>query len=482
MNPLTKDNIKILLVCLQKDAERVPPIGLVYIATYLNKKLKIPKENIKVIDANYFKIEDETSKFNPDIIGIGSMTINYQDAIDYASKIKRKKDIPIVIGGVHITTLPTSLKKCFNIGVTGEGEETFAELIELYLKKQKLEPKDLKKIKSILYFDKNKLQMTEFRAPIELDNLPLPDFKFAHPEYFKRLEVPAVGDTRISCYILSSRGCPYRCVFCSTARFWGRMRLHSPEYTARLIEQGIKEFGADHIKILDDLYTISPERVDSIREEMEKKGIFSKIKEMEGTVRANLVTDKLLEAIKKAKLTIVNFGFESGSERVLKYLKAGTVSVEMNKKSVLLCKKYCITVYGSLMYGSPTETIEDMEKTNQFIDFCLKNKVKNVWSFVATPFPATPFWESALQKGTVSNDMNFKLLDHHIENRPLLLEDNISTQEFKKVFGKGRKKLRKFKINLIKEFVLRNPAKAAGLFLKEPRYYTSRIIRQVLKQ
>ena len=78
--------------------------------------------------------------------------------------------------------------------------------------------------------------------------------------------------------------------------------------------------------------------------------------------------------------------------------------------------------------------------------------------------------------------MNFKLLDHHIENRPLLLEDNISTQEFKKVFGKGRKKLRKFKINLIKEFVLRNPAKAAGLFLKEPRYYTSRIIRQVLKQ
>ncbi len=353
---------------------------------------------------------------------------------------------------------------------------------DLYLKKQKFEKNDLAKIRVVIYFDKDKLKITSLRKPIELDSFPLPDFKFVHPNYFKSVEVPGVSGTRVNCYLLSSRGCPYRCVFCSTSRFWGKMRLHSPEYTAKIIEKNVKEFNADHIKILDDLFTISPERINLIKKELEKKGVFHKIKEMEGTAIANLVSDKLCEAMKDIKLNLVNFGFESGSDRVLKYLKAGTVSVEMNKKAILICKKHGIGVYSSLMYGSPGETMENMEETNKFLNFCLNNKVDNLWSLVATPFPATPFWEIALKKGTVSDNMDFRLLDHHYGGMPLLLDEGISTQEFRKVFLKGRKKLRKFKINLIKKFLFRNPSKAIILFLKEPRYYASRILKQIMKQ
>ncbi|MBU0467043.1 MAG: B12-binding domain-containing radical SAM protein [Nanoarchaeota archaeon] len=479
---LKREELRVILVSLQSDAERVPPVGLVYVATYLQNKLKLPKKNIRVVDRNYFDVEKEVEKFNPDVIGIGAMTINYPDAVDFASKIKKRKDIPIILGGVHISTLPASLKKCFDVGVIGEGEETISELLSLYLKKRKFIKKDLKKIKSIVYFEGNEIRSTLLREPMKLDSLPLPDFKFAHPNYFKKIEVPGVGGTRINCYLISSRGCPYRCVFCSTSRFWGKMRLHSPEYTARIIEKNVKEFGANHIKILDDLFTISAERVNLIKRELEKRNLLDKIKEMEGTVRANLINDKLCREIKNIKLNLVNFGFESGSDKVLKYLKAGTVSVEMNKKAILLCKKYGIGVYGSLMYGSPGESIEDMEKTNRFIDFCVKNKVDNLWSFVATPFPATPFWEIALKKGKVSEDMNFKLLDHHYSGRPFLLDEKISTQEFRDVFFRGRKKLRKFKISLIKNFLIKNPSNAIKLFLKEPRYYGSRVFKQILKQ
>jgi radical SAM superfamily enzyme YgiQ (UPF0313 family) len=476
------NEIKISLVSLQNDAERVPPVGLVYIATYLQEILELTKKNIRIVDRNYFDVMGEIRKFNPDIIGISAMTINYQDAISFASEIKKWKNIPIIVGGVHISTLPTSLKKCFDVGVIGEGEETIAELVKLYQKKRRLATADLKKIRSIVYFERDNLKMTPLRDPIELDSLPLPDFKFAHPGYFKRVEVPGIGGARINCYVLSSRGCPYRCMFCSTSRFWGKMRLHSPEYTAKAIEKSIKEFNADHIKVLDDLFAISPERMRLIKKELEKRGVFQRIKEMESTARANLISDKLCEAMREVKLKLVNFGFESGSDKVLEYLKGGNVSVEMNKRAILICKKYGVGVYGSLIYGSPGETLEDMKKTNEFIDFSLRNGVDHLWSFVATPFPATPFWEIALKKGTVSGSMNFKLLDHHYEGRPLLLDDNISVREFREIFSKGRKKLRKFKVRLIKKFLLRSPSNAIRLFINEPKYYARRIFKQLLKQ
>ncbi len=139
----------------------------------------------------------------------------------------------------------------------------------------------------------------------------------------------------------------------------------------------------------------------------------------------------------------------------------------------------CTAGKGIYYYG---ETLEDMKETNEFIDFCARNGVDNLWSFVATPFPATPFWEIALKMGVVSNNMNFNLLDHHHAGRPLLLNDDIPTSEFKKVFFRGRRKLRKFKINLIRNFFLKNPLKTVKLFLNEPRYYGSRIFRQLIKQ
>jgi len=154
---MEKSKLKIALISLQKDAEKEPPLGLAYLATYLKEITGLSQKNIKVFDRNYFNVEEELEKFKPDILGITAMTIDYEKATSFAKKFKQKTNISIILGGVHISTLPESFRKCFDVGVIGEGEETLDELIKIYLKKEKFNKSDLKKIKSVIYLDKNKL-------------------------------------------------------------------------------------------------------------------------------------------------------------------------------------------------------------------------------------------------------------------------------------------------------------------------------------
>jgi anaerobic magnesium-protoporphyrin IX monomethyl ester cyclase len=480
--PLQRSKLKIALVSLQKDAERVPPVGLVYLASFLTEKVRIPRENIKIIDKNFDDITSEILRFKPDLIGISAMTVQYQNAIELATGLKKMSPAPIIVGGVHISTLPSSLKKCFDVGVIGEGEQTLSELFELFLKKGDFNQKDLRRIKSVVYLDGSEIKINPQRENIDLETLPMPDFDFVHKDYFKKSEIPSLGKMGVKGFLLTSRGCPYRCEFCSTARFWGRMRLQSPKKVAGIMKMLLEKHQASYFQVMDDLFTVSAMRLNQIREALIEEGIFEKIEGIDSTARANLMNDALCQAMRAIKIKTINFGFESGSERVLKYLKAGSVSVEMNKNAIRLGVKYGFNVYGSLMYGSPTETIEDMNRTNEFIDFALKNGAKNIWSFVATPFPATPFWNIALERGTVNNNMNFNLLSHHNLKRPLLLDKNISTEEFRRVFLTGRRKLRKFKIFLIWNFFIKNPSQTFLMCIKEPKYWSERIYRQLMNQ
>ena len=259
---MEKENLKIALISLQKDAERVPPVGLIYLATYLRDIIGINNNNLLILDSNYSDIENELEKFSPNIIGFTSMTVDYGKVIEFAKKIKPKYNIPFILGGVHISTLPFSLNKVFDIGVIGEGEKTLGELINIYIKKHFFAEKNIQKINGLVFFDKDKLKMTPMREPIKnLDELPLPDFKFVSRNYFRKEEIPSISDIGIKCYLISSRGCPYRCVFCSTSHFWGKMRFYSPDYTARIVKKFIEDFNSDYVKVLDDLFTISTQRL-----------------------------------------------------------------------------------------------------------------------------------------------------------------------------------------------------------------------------
>lgn len=482
----TLSGLRIVLVSVQKDAERVPPVGLVYLATYLRDRVGLKQENIKILDQNYCSdMEGELEAFKPDLVGFSAMAVTYGPTLSFARSLRPRFTAPFIIGGPHISTLPQAFSPVFNVGVIGEGELAFHELINVFLEKGNLDPANLATVKGIVYIPESGKppQLTPPRSPLaDLDELPVPDFRFVNRNYFRVEEIPSIGSTGIKAYILSSRGCPYRCTFCSTARFWGKMRFHSPEFTARIAKHFIDEFGSNYLRLLDDLFTVSAKRVNSVREAFVKIGIFDRYKAIECSPRANLITEELCEAMKAAKVKTLNFGFESGSDRMLNTLKVGSVSVAQNKKAIQMCVKHGFNVYGSLIFGAPGETIEDMKLTNEFIDFAIRNKARYIWSFVATPFPATPFWDVALERGKVSNSMDWEKISLHNSEEPLLLDESVDRQEFLKVFTEGRRKLRGLKTKLVLRFILKNPFFAVRKAIQEPSYYLPMLSKWLYRQ
>lgn len=478
----TKKDLKIVLISLQNEGDRVPPFGLVSLATCLEQKIGI--KDIRIIDRNFEDVVKETIEYRPDLIGISAMTIYYGDAIKVAEKLKQNLKAPIIIGGVHISTLPTSLNKNFDIGVVGEGEEIFLDLVKLFQSKNKFDSKDLMEISGLVFWDNGGLKITARRPLIEnLDSISMPDYKYINKAYFEEKPIIGQGDFRRRGWIITSRGCPFKCRFCATSAFWGggKIRFHSPEYIIKSIKSLVKEHNISHLIIEDDLFTIYKDRIKKFIELFEKEGLLGKIT-LTAQARANTIDDELCEVLKKLNITILQFGFESGSKKILQWLKGPTVSPEINLRAIEICKRNGINVFGSLMMGNPSETIEDMKETINWIKKAIKLGVDYLFVFVATPYPGEEFWEIAKQKNKVSDDMDWEKLSLHAYNKPLLLDESINREEFAKIFASTRKLLRPLKYKMIFEIARKNLGKILIMILKQPLFWLRRFIIFIFKR
>ncbi|NCN39183.1 MAG: B12-binding domain-containing radical SAM protein [Candidatus Aenigmarchaeota archaeon] len=428
--------MKLALVNVFED-EKHPPMGLVSIATYLKEYMGL--KETKIIDATWENVSKGVFKEKFDVIGISSMTAYYDRAVRLAKLIKEKrKDVVVIMGGIHISTLPECLTKDMNIGVAGEGEETALELMKLYEKEGKFDPRKLRRIKGLVFWDKGKLVKTEKRELIkDLDTIPMKDLSFLDRRYFMKRWVSWNEKDGKETLLMTERGCPFSCKFCSTKLFWQRVRFHSLDYVMREIKDRIEKYGIDHFQITDDTFVIDKERLKKLDKLLEKEGLKGKIA-FSCQPRANLMDDEMMKILKDLNIRSMNFGFESGSERMLNWLKGGNVTVEDNKKACLLGKKYGIKVYGSFIFGSPGETIEDMKETLGLIKFMYDNGAYKLWHFVMTPFPGTLIWQIAKERGKVSDDMDWTLLRHENYKVPLLLDDTIPLEEFQKVYFRAR--------------------------------------------
>lgn len=460
--------MKIGLISIFED-KSAPPLGLCYLGTFLEKN----GYNVKIIDKNWEDVETSTRKYRPDIIGISSMTHYYGEAIKLAKKFKEKSNIPIFIGGPHISTLPESFNKIFDLGVIGEGELTLLEVLRLYKKNERIEADKLKRIKGLVYQKGNKIIRTPMREPIKLlDSIPIPNRKLLNKNYFNKIWVHWDETMGREGAMLTSRGCPYKCVFCSTSRFWNIVRLNSPEYVLKDLKDLVDNYKVDHVHIWDDLFTISKSRLEKIYYALKKEGLIDKVV-FQCQPRANLMDDELCKVMKQLSVRTISFGFESGSERMLKYLKGGSVTVEDNKRTVLLAKKWGFRLYGSLIFGSPSETVKDMRKTIEFIDFVNENSDKAaLWHFIMTPFPGTPIWEIAKKRKKVSKDMDWRLLRHQNIDNPLLLDPGIDKKEFQQIFGEADTKLRQLYLahNYTLSRRLSSPSQVLSIILHKPKH------------
>ncbi len=460
--------MKLGLVYLSKN-NSVPPLGLASLATYLDKTLP-RKVQTTIISAAFEDPLEVVNNSGFDLVGISAMTIQYPAAVQLAREIKAgNKNLPVFVGGAHISTLPTSLDSVFDLGILGEAEATLTGLVNHFLQVGTLDCESMQNIPGLVLRDRSGgIVITPSRVPIEpLDEIPIPDRRYFDLRYFRRANRNTWGEFGVETSLFTSRGCPYRCAFCSTAQIWKKVRFHSPQRVGDEVKYLVENYGVTHIQIWDDLFTINRSRLREIARLLKEEGLTSKVK-FNCQPRADLVDDELCEILKDLGVQIVLFGFESGNDRILQLLKGGAVTVEQNRQALLTCRKHGLKVQGSVIFGSPTETLAEMEDTLEFLRFAMKNGAHRVWTFVLTPFPATKIWEIAKGRGKVSDDMGWDILSLNDPEHPLLLDETVSVEDFKKVFMAGRRIVNRGKWNKVWDFVRSSPWETVKFFLKNP--------------
>jgi len=197
--------------------------------------------------------------------------------------------------------------------------------------------------------------------------------------------------------IITSRGCPYRCIYCSKSVFGGKYRANSPTYVVDEIEHLMEKFNVREIAFYDDVFTLDKKRVFAICEELGRRRI-----EIPWTceTRVNLVNKDLVEKMKKAGCYMIAYGVESGTQEILNNLKKD-ITLEQATRAFELTHKIGIQTIAYFMIGSPGETPKKIEET---IKFAKKLDSDFVQFSITTPFPGTELFNLAIKEGIVSKD------------------------------------------------------------------------------
>jgi len=398
---------------------RYPQLGLGYLVSYVRKELGHDAHQFKVINNG---VEETLDAFKPDLVGISCLSPNYGIAKDYAG-LCRKRKVPVIVGGIHISLLPESFSSDMDVGVLFEGEQTMAELIRLYDSTGRLDAESVSSVKGIVYRRDGHVHFTEPRPLIdELDSVPYP-----------ARELLNLNGTHLSMF--TSRGCPYRCVFCASSRFWAKTRFASARYVAGEIEDLYYNYGAKLISFYDDLFIANKQRMHDLLDILAREGILGKVR-FSCSARSNLVSDEMAKLLKELGVVSVALGLESGHPRVLRYLKGGSVTVEDNAAAVRLLAKRGIAPNAAFVIGSPSETREEIMATYNFIKSV---PLRNFNVYVMTPFPGTPIWQQAVEEGLISEDFdNWPVLDavHFARHckEAIIVSQNLSGKELRAIY------------------------------------------------
>ncbi|MBU1164136.1 B12-binding domain-containing radical SAM protein [Patescibacteria group bacterium] len=396
------------------------PLGISYIAALLMKK----GYQVKVLDnllenLEFQEIEEYIRDYNPDIVGISATTVDIYQGFQIAKITKKiNKNMLLVIGGHHVTTLPEETVKNENVDVVvvGEGEQTALELVEAVKNK-----KSFKEIKGLYYKENDQIVFTGQRELIEnLDILPFPARELLEMgEYTlsatrKRVQGKAGA-------VITSRGCPFNCNFCCKKVFGRTMRYRSAENIVAEIELIMDKYDIKEISFIDDAFTINRKHVINVCNLLiEKKLNLSWVCHS----RVDCLDDELLKIMKKAGCHSIAFGIESGDQKVLDSIGKQT-TLEKAREVITLTKKYKISSLCGFMIGNLGETKETVMKTIKFareLDCTFANFA------ILVPLPGSKVFDIAKEKGLI-DDKNYDRYTALSNQKPVLPLSELTSDE-----------------------------------------------------
>lgn len=372
-----------------------PPLGIAIIAAVLEENgYEVKILDLPAIGFSEERLSEMFSKVKPDVVGITSFTSTINAATLLAKNVKENDaDSLVILGGPHGTILPEETLRDnpeIDIIVRGEGEQVMLEIAKVLEEKS---PNHLKNISGITYRDNHSVRSNPIGPPIlNLDSLPFPAFhllpltKYSlHPPFGRRS--PAMP-------IITSRGCPYRCVFCSKSIFGNDYRNNSPDYVISEIQFLNEKFGVEEIKFYDDVFTMNRKWVTDICQRLMKEKI-----DISWTceTRVNLVDRELLKVMKDAGCYMIAYGVESGDQGILRNLKKD-ITLDQAFEAFKLTHNAGIESVAYFMIGSPKETPKTIKKT---IDFAKKLNPDFAQFSITIPYPGTELYNLAAKEGDI---------------------------------------------------------------------------------
>ena len=400
---------------------RYPGLGLAYLVSSARKALPEANIEFRISDRDIIKTIND---YRPDLVGITSVSQNFTIARRYAD-FCAGLGIPVIMGGIHISSLPECLPASATAGCRQEGERTFVELIKAFLD-DKFNTGALAHIPGISFWESGHLRHNEDRPAVDdLDQLPMP--------------ARDLLNIRSHAYMFTSRGCPYRCTFCASSRFWSKLRFFSAEYVVNEIESLIRDYRVSMISFFDDLFVADRPRLEEMIRILDRRKLLGKVR-YTCSCRSNVVDDELARLLAKMGVVSVGMGLESGDDEILRFLKGKSAGVTENIRAINILKKAKIAVNGSFVIGSPYETREQAMRT---YDFIRQSRLDLFDIYLLTPYPGTPIWDYATDRNLVSDDMtDWSCLDVNIYRFPekaIILSEVLERKEVIKLYKKFRR-------------------------------------------
>ncbi len=404
-----------------------PHLGIAYLSAYL-------KRNGSLVSIFDFGVERDERvlgelihAFEPELVGVTAFSYCYHFAEEAAQMVRAFTNSPIVVGGPHVAATKGEILQsgAVDFAIKGEGEITLIELAGAI----HCGGADYGKIEGLIWRDGERVVENPDRPYItDLDALPFPDYEAFDLDRY----IDTVAEKRLP--LITSRGCPYGCNFCSVRLSMGRrFRARSPENTVDEIaywhDKGWRSFD-----INDDCFNLDLQRALKICDLIMERGLKISYQLYNG-IRADRLTKELVEKMKQSGCNFLSYGCESGNEEILKVIKKG-ITLEQVRQAVAWSKEVGIKHSVNFIIGHPQETYQAAMET---IDFARALPADFVNMFNLVPYPGTELHRWIEQNGTFLVDEKVYLRDTAAyDDEPIFETEEFTREERVRALKEGR--------------------------------------------
>ncbi|MFH2006059.1 MAG: radical SAM protein [bacterium] len=365
-----------------------PPLGLLSLAASLERAGFDARVSEPAVDGS--RVEELLAS-KPLLCGISARTSSFPELVDCVALLRRLvPEVPIVIGGVHVSALPEEAlrESGADLAVRGEGEEALVEIAQRLAQGEPVPA--LADIPRILVRGGDEIRLgPEPVAPLDLNALPPPAWHHVDFDRYSARPWQLVRRGRRVAPIMTSRGCPFRCVFCATHIVCGRkLRVRDPEAVADEVELLVRTHGVDEIQIADDNFNASEDHAAAVCEALLRRGLRVPWKTPNG-VRVDRLSDELLRLMVASGCYSLGFGIESGDPRILENARK-KLDLGVASENIARAARLGISCFGYFVVGLPGDTLKSVRLS---IRFAQHNALDHVHVAPMVPYPGSEIYD-----------------------------------------------------------------------------------------